>query len=159
MSILKSIWVDCPIATSFKLFCEDIGKWWPKGPSFNGKHHTDMVLEGRVGGRVYELYSDGSEFEIGQVTTYQPPLLVAFSWRAPSWDVNTEVEIRFSPENGGTRLELEHRGFEQSPQIRASRKSYDGGWSMILGHFESQVRKSAPLKQEAVAPAPESMHK
>ena len=78
MTIRKSIKVERPPELSFKVFCEQIGQWWPKGPSFGGKNLADMFIEGRVGGRLYEVYDDGTEFEIGRVTTYQPPAVVAF---------------------------------------------------------------------------------
>jgi uncharacterized protein YndB with AHSA1/START domain len=82
-------------------------KWWPKGPSFNNKDQLDINLEGRVGGRLYERYTDGSEFVIGRITAYQPPVKVAFTWRAPSLEADTEVEVRFFADgDGGTRIEL-----------------------------------------------------
>ncbi|MGH7916880.1 MAG: hypothetical protein ACREQE_05380, partial [Candidatus Binataceae bacterium] len=70
MTIRKSIRVERPPEVSFRLFCEEIGRWWPKGPSFSGKNLTDMVIEARIGGRFYERYADGSEYQIGQVTAY-----------------------------------------------------------------------------------------
>ncbi len=111
MTIHKSIRVERPPATAFKAFCEEIGQWWPKGPSFNGKDLADMCIEGRIGGRFYERYSDGTEYDIGQVTAYQPPGRVAFTWRAPSWEVATQVEVRFIADGAGTRVELEHSGW------------------------------------------------
>jgi hypothetical protein len=70
VTIRKSIKVERPPEISFKVFCEQIGRWWPKGPSFGGKILADMFIEARVGGRFYEVYDDGTEFEIGRVTTY-----------------------------------------------------------------------------------------
>jgi hypothetical protein len=93
---------------------------------FGGKN-AKVFLEGRVGGRFYERRADGTEYQIGEVTSYQPPSLVTFTWRAPSWDVTTQVELRFSAEAGGTRVELEHSGWEQSAKTRDARKSYEGG--------------------------------
>ena len=82
MTIHKSIRVERPPATAFKVFCEEIGQWWPKGPSFGGKDLADLRIEARVGGRFYERYVDDTEYDIGQVTAYQPPGRVAFTWRA-----------------------------------------------------------------------------
>jgi len=134
MRIRKSIWIRRPPETSFKVFCEDIGEWWPGG--FGGKD-SKLFLEREVGGRFYERRGDGTEYEIGRVTAYQAPSLVAFTWRAPSWDVHTQVEIRFSAEAGGTRVEIEHSGWEQDAKTRDARKNYDSGWSKILGHYEA----------------------
>ena len=139
MTIRKSIKVERPPDTSFKVFCEEIGQWWPKGPSFGSKPLADMVIERRVGGRFFERYEDGTEYEIGRITAYQPPSLVAFTWRAPSWKVATQVEVRFSAEGEGTRVELDHSGWEQEPAAREAHKSYDGGWDFMLGHYTRQV--------------------
>ena len=102
-----------------------------------------MFIEGRVGGRFYELYADGTEFDIGRVTTYQPPTRVAFTWRAPSWDGATQVEVHFIADGAGTRVELEHSGWEQGAKIGDARKSYEGGWDLILGHYQSRAGSAA----------------
>jgi uncharacterized protein YndB with AHSA1/START domain len=143
MTIRKSILVERSPEISFRLFCEEIGRWWPKGPSFGGKELADMFIEGRIGGRFYERYVDGTEFEIGRVTAYQPPEVVAFTWRAPSWELATHVEIRFSAEGTATRVELEHSGWEQAENIRATSKSYEGGWDLVLGHYVTHVNAAA----------------
>jgi uncharacterized protein YndB with AHSA1/START domain len=137
MTIHKSIRVERPPQLAFRIFCEAIGEWWPKGPSFNGKPLADMIIEGRIGGRFFERYTDGTEYEIGRVTAYQPPSLVGFTWRAPSWDVTTQVEIRFTAEGGATRVDLEHSGWDQSAKTRDARGNYDSGWSMLLGCYQS----------------------
>jgi len=142
MTIRKSIRVERPPQIAFRIFCEAIGEWWPKGPSFKG-NLAETVMEGRIGGRFFERYTDGTEYEIGRVTAYQPPSLVAFTWRAPSWDVTTQVEIRFSAEAGGTRVELEHSGWEQSARTRDGRNNYCSGWSMMMGHYQAAVAASA----------------
>ena len=100
------------------------------------------LIERRIGGRFYEQYVDGTEYEIGRVTAYQPPDVVAFTWRAPSWELATQVEIRFSAEGSGTCVELEHRGLEQAENIRATTKSYDSGWDFVLGHYVTHVKSA-----------------
>jgi len=139
MTIRKSIVVAQPPEVAFKIFCEDMDKWWPAGFSGPG---SKVFLECRMGGRYYERRVDGSEYEIGRVTAYQPPSIVAFSWRAPSWDVTTQVEIRFSAEAGGTRIELEHSGWEQSEKTRDARTNYDSGWGKILEHYQAAFART-----------------
>jgi len=134
MTIRKSIFVGRVPEVSFRVFCEEITQWWPGG--FGGKD-TKLYLDREVGGRFYERRIDGSEYEIGRITAYQPPAIVAFTWRAPSWDVTTRVEIRFAPERGGTRVELEHSGWEQDAKTQDARKNYDSGWETILGYFRT----------------------
>ncbi len=137
MTIRKSIRVERSPEISFRVFVEAIGEWWPKGPSFNGKVQKDMIIEGRIGGRFFERYTDGTEYEIGQITAFEPPTLVGFTWRAPSWDQDTQVQIRFTAEGSGTRVELEHSGWDQTENLRETRKNYNRGWDFILGQYQS----------------------
>ena len=76
MTIRKSIWVARTPEISFKVFCEKITEWWPGG--FGGRD-SRLFLEGQVGGRFYEGRADGTEYEIGRITAYEPPSLVAFT--------------------------------------------------------------------------------
>ncbi len=139
MTIRKSIPIERTPAVTFRVFCEEIGRWWPlkKGFSFGGPLTKDLLMEGRVGGRFYELHSDGTEFEIGRVDAYEPPRLVAFTWRAPKWEAPTRVEVRFTPDGAGTRVDLEHSGWEQGAVMAADEKRYTGGWELILREFQS----------------------
>lgn len=140
MTIRKSIRVEQPCDVSFRVFCEEIGQWWPHG--FGGEG-SKMALEPRVGGRIYESRPDGSEYEIGRLTTYQPPAIVAFTFRAPSWELPTQVEVRFIAEGGATLVELEHRGWEQNPKAAETHKSYANGWEGILGHYRKHLAPTA----------------
>ena len=79
MTIRKSIRVERSPEISFKVFCEEIGAWWPGG--FSGKD-SRLSMETRIGGRFFETRADGTEYEIGRLTAYQPPKVVAFTWRA-----------------------------------------------------------------------------
>jgi uncharacterized protein YndB with AHSA1/START domain len=51
--------------------------------------------------------------------------------------VAQEVEVRFTPEGDGTRVDLEHRGWETlGVEAADARASYEGGWRTVLGtHF------------------------
>jgi uncharacterized protein YndB with AHSA1/START domain len=136
MTIRKSIRVERPRDVSFRVFCEDIGQWWPHG--FGGEG-SKMALEPRVGGRLYESRPDGSEYEIGRLTAYEPPAVVAFSWRAPSWDLAPRSKFPSLPEAPATLVELEHRGWEQNPKAAETQKNYSNGWVGILGHYQKHL--------------------
>jgi uncharacterized protein YndB with AHSA1/START domain len=139
MTIRKSIKVERPPEISFRVFCEEMSNWWPGG--FGG-NNTKVFIEPQVGGRFYERRPDGTEYEIGRVTAYQPPGAVAFTFRAPSWDAITQVDIRFIAEGTGTRVELEHSGWEQDAKTRDARKNYDNGWDVVLGHYQSRAHSA-----------------
>jgi uncharacterized protein YndB with AHSA1/START domain len=138
MIISKSIFVKRPVDRAFHLFTTEIGKWWPlkEGLSLGADRAHEIFLEGHVGGRFFERFTDGAEFEVGVVTAYEPPRRVVFTWRQPDWNAATEVEVRFAPEADGTRVELEHRGWNAlRAELRKTRGGYDGGWDLALSRY------------------------
>ena len=138
MTITKSIHVKRPVERTFRLFTEGIGQWWPlkEGFSFGGARAAGIFLEGREGGRFFERFTDGEEYDVGVVTAYEPPARIVFTWQPKEWDAATEVEVRFSPDAGGTRVELEHRGWERAgARARELRDRFDGGWNRVLACF------------------------
>jgi len=136
MTIRKSIRVERSPQIAFRVFCEEMGQWWPGGFGKDSK----VFIEGRVGGRYYERGPDGLEKEIGKVTAYEPPSRVAFTFRAPSWELSTEVDVRFIADGAGTRVELEHSGWEQNSVLNDARKNYDEGWNFVLGRYEAHAQ-------------------
>jgi uncharacterized protein YndB with AHSA1/START domain len=138
VKIEKSIFVKRPLEAAFRHFTTDIGKWWPlrEGLSFGGERAHQIFLEDRVGGRFFERFTDGEEFECGKVTAWDPPARVVFTWKQPDWDGPTEVEVRFAAEGDGTRVRLEHRGWEaRGETARKHRDSYNGGWDFALSRY------------------------
>ncbi len=50
------------------------------------------------------------------------------------------VQWYLVPDGAGTRVELEHRGFERlGERGEVARASYDGGWPTVLGRFVEQA--------------------
>lgn len=141
MTIQKSVTVRCTPERAFLAFTREIGQWWPmdKGYSYGGERRKDIFLDDQVGGRLYERFSDGSEFEIGQVTRCDPPHLILFSWKSPQWEAATEVEVRFTVTAEGTRVELEHRGFEAGPKMAESGKGMAQGWITVLERYAAHA--------------------
>jgi uncharacterized protein YndB with AHSA1/START domain len=105
-----------------------------------------MVIEGREGGRVYERARDGEVFHIGSVTVYEPPERIVFTWgeATEEWAAPTEVEVRFTEEGDGTRVDLEHRAFERiGPDAEATAKQYESGWVAVLERFTRHAEREA----------------
>jgi hypothetical protein len=49
--------------------------------------------------------------------------------------------VTFSPEDGATRVELEHRNWEQAGAGAAEmRDNYDSGWDLVLAPFVEKAR-------------------
>ena len=116
--------------TAFDLFTREVDAWWRSGPRF--RHHAErpsaMRFEAREGGRFLEEYTDaaGGAFEIGRIKTWKPGDRLVFDWRARNFEAGllTEVEVRFESATGGTRVTLEHRGWDRVPLAHASRHGY-----------------------------------
>jgi uncharacterized protein YndB with AHSA1/START domain len=133
-AIRKTVLVDFAPAEAFELFTTRIASWWPVGThSYGGDEVTDVVLEPRAGGRLYEVTAAGEQ-EWGSVLAWEPPDRVVIDWQIGEAG-GTEVEVRFSPEGPGTRVELEHRGFSESDP----RDRYEGGWDIVLAPFVEQA--------------------
>ena len=55
---------------------------------------------------------------------------------------NDQVGVGFTPEGDGTRVELEHRGFERlGDAAETTRESYSGGWPTLVQAFVDSLRK------------------
>jgi uncharacterized protein YndB with AHSA1/START domain len=137
-AIRKTVTVGCDQEHAFRVFTREIGSWWPLGKYSIGEDKiTEVVFEEQAGGRIFERHSDGGEGEWGRVLEWDPPRRFVMSWY-PGHDATcaTELEVRFAPERDGTRVELEHRGWERFGAEAAARRSgYDSGWAEVLGCF------------------------
>jgi uncharacterized protein YndB with AHSA1/START domain len=143
-SVRKSVTVHAPIEKAFTVFTQSMDSWWPRSHKIGQGQLKEAVLEGREGGRWYEIDADGSECEWGRVLTWKPPTLLVLAWQIDAaWRFDpkliTEVEIRFVSEGPHrTRVELEHRDLdrfgEAQDEVRAAFDS-PGGWPGLLDAF------------------------
>ena len=140
--IRKTITVNAPVERAFEVFTAGIGAWWPIETHSVGRGKAEtVVLEGRRGGRLFERQTDGAESDWGQVIVWDPPHRVAFTWH-PGRGVTTaqEVEVHFTAVAGSTRVDLEHRGWENLGDLAAETiPEYDSGWDHVLGHLYAEA--------------------
>ncbi|MGH3103175.1 MAG: SRPBCC family protein [Gaiellaceae bacterium] len=138
LTIRKTVTVAAPIERAFEVFTERIGAWWPLGThSIGGEKAETVSVEGREGGRVYERIKGGEEADWATVTVWEPPRRLVLSWKVnPEAPAPTEIEVRFEPEGDGTRVDLEHRGWERfGDQAEEARSGYASGWDAVLGLY------------------------
>jgi uncharacterized protein YndB with AHSA1/START domain len=131
----RTITVPWTPEASFRRFTDEIATWWPlRTHSVGGEEAQTVVLEGRVGGRIVEKGRAGEEKVWGTVTAWDPPRRVAFTWHpGQSPETSQDVEVTFTPEAGGTRLDLTHTNWERLGKMaRAARRGYPIGWSYVL---------------------------
>ena len=130
---------------AFALFADDLARWWPLSRVHTGPDPADCAIEPRVGGRVFERSADGRETAWGTVLAYDPPHRLAFSWivELPA-GLEQLVEIRFTAENRGARVELMHSGWEQLGDAAASlRERYNRGWGRVFERYFVDYANSA----------------
>ena len=129
-AIRKTVLVDFAPAEAFDLFTHRIASWWPvRTHSYGGDEVTNVVFEPQVGGRVYEVTGKGEQ-DWGRVLELEPGRRFLLEWLIGEAN-GTEVEVTFEPEGPGSRVVLEHRGFDSSDP----RGRYSNGWEVVLATF------------------------
>jgi uncharacterized protein YndB with AHSA1/START domain len=134
-AIQKTITVDAQLETAFETFTRRVSDWWPGEPHTVFEDRVAIVVDERVGGRVYERAADGREADWADVLAWEPPRRLVLRWRVNPERGPTEVEVRFAPDGDGrTRVDLEHRGWEGVGDAEG-RARYDGGWNNVLAGY------------------------
>lgn len=144
MAIRKSIHVARPVDVAFKVFAEEMSGWWPlhDGFAYAGDKAKDIIVEGREGGRFFERATDGEEFDIGTVVVWDPPSRLVITWSQDDWDSSTEVEVAFAPDGDGTRVDLEHRGWDRVGARGAEGQAgWADGWDVVLSRYADTMRR------------------
>jgi hypothetical protein len=134
-AIRKTLTVDASLETAFETFTRQIESWWPTG-SHRIFEESSVVFDERVGGRVYERSANGEEGDWADVLVWEPPRRFVLRWRVNPNRGATELEVTFTSEGGRTRVDLEHRGWDD-PE---GRTNYDGGWDYVLAAFADSFK-------------------
>jgi uncharacterized protein YndB with AHSA1/START domain len=149
-SVRTQVVVQAPIERAFSVFTEGIGSWFPSEYNLLDVEIAERVFDPRVGGRVYDRGTDGTECHWARVLAYEPPNRVVISWDiSVQWQIETdpektsEVEVQFTSEAPErTRVELEHRNLHRHGNgwegIRES-VGGEGGWPGCLQRFAERV--------------------
>lgn len=136
--LMLSFEIDCDQAHAFETWTSRISQWWPHGHSVSGDADVEIVLERRVGGRIFERTGDGAEIDWGEITRWEPPSRLGYLWhiRRDRADA-TDVELTFvDAGDETTRLEIVHTGWERlGAGADEWRDANRGGWANLLPHF------------------------
>ena len=103
--------------------------------------HTAGSWNGRPG---------GGEYEVGRITLWDPPAELAFQWRPASFSAEqtTEVHVRFQAVDDGTRVVVEHTGWDAIAPKHAARHGFPLAaflareaewWQALLRSLQSRV--------------------
>jgi uncharacterized protein YndB with AHSA1/START domain len=145
--VRKSIRVAATQAHAFEVFTSGLSRWWPRDKGIGKMPMRAAIMEPHLGGRWYELAEDGTQTNVGKIVIWEPPHRFVMTWEInshwkPDSTIGSEVEVRFIAEAANaTRVELEHRKFEQmgADPGEKMRKDVDGGWPAMLDRFKSEV--------------------
>ena len=141
-AVHRSVTVAAPPERAFAAFTTGMSSWWPIDSHHIGEAMAvEVVIEPRTGGRWLERDAQGGECVWGFVTEWDPPRRVVLAWHLTAeWAFDpdpakaSEIEVRFAPEQDGTLVELEHRGFGADPRVGQA-VSAPGGWADLLAQY------------------------
>ena len=135
----KSVTVSVPVERAFEVFTEEIGTWWPlRTHAVDTEQSETVVMEGRVGGRLFERTPSGEEHVWGTLVAWEPPSRVIYSWHPGRGEETAqEVEVTSRPEGDGTRVDIRHYGLGEA---RRPARGDDRELQRGLGQGHRRVR-------------------
>jgi len=134
--------VRCNVDHAFSTFTRRTSLWWPKSHSFSGDPSLEVVIEPRVGGRIFERTPGGEEHDWGEVTAWEEPQRLSYLWHlGTDRSRATHVVIEFEPDGGeATNVRIVHTGWEALGDDAAPwRERNRGGWTGVLEPFRSHA--------------------
>lgn len=145
--VIKTIDVACSPQKAFDVFTRDIGKWWPRDrnsvSAMDGHVARSVTLGLHEGGEIIEIGYDGTRHRWGTVKVFEPGERLTLAWHINLPETQaTTVEVTFSGNETGTRVELSHWGWEAfGDRADAMRQGYESGWVSV---FEQAYRGAIP---------------
>lgn len=155
-----SVRVGLPRELAFRVFTEEIDRWWRRGVAHRVMKGDGSVLclEGFVGGRLFESFEGARGprvVQTGTVTAWEPPARFVFEWRAVNFaeGEKTEVEVTFEPTSSGTVVTVTHRGWgairadhpvRHGQDVRAFLARLGGWWGGLLTSLREHAAARSP---------------
>ncbi len=133
--------VDCTPEDAFTTWTVDISKWWPRDHTASGEDSVVIGFEPGTGGRIFERTAAGREIDWGEVTVWDPPTRLAYSWHLGADRHHaTDVAVTFTATTaGGTLVELVHSGWDRLGEAGPQRRDLNqSGWSTVTEIFRRQ---------------------
>lgn len=146
----RSVTVNATPERAYEVFTAGFSTWWPiESHHIGGEMAVEVVIEPRVGGRWFERDAQGRECVWGFVTEWDPPHRLQLAWHlthAYEFDADpdhaSQIEVTFTPQDGGTLVELVHGGFEKYAERGARVRenvSREGGWTELIELYAKAV--------------------
>ncbi len=135
--VLRAAHVRRTPTETFRLFTEHIGSWWPLA--------THGLFGGKAGGlafedgRLVERSLTGETTVWAEVEVWEPPTRLVLAWHPGRTEgPASRVEVCFTGDVDGTRVELSHHGWEAfGERALGARGDYSGSgtWGSVLDQF------------------------
>ncbi len=125
-------------ALAFSLFTEEVDAWWRREPRYRLEAGEELAFEPRVGGRLLARGPSGATRELARVRHWEPAVRLVLTWLGPPVAPGpaTEVEVRFEAAAGGTRVTLEHRGWDAVAPDHSARHGLTGSaFTALMGSW------------------------
>ena len=130
--VVSEITVAAPKDTCFDVFVNRLDTWWPPEHHIGDNKVESFHVEPQVGGRLYDIDTEGQISHWGTVLTIEPTDLFRFAWHVQGdWTCDTnperqsEVEIVFTAQgHEETHVRLVHSHLERHGE---------GGHGMAIG--------------------------
>jgi uncharacterized protein YndB with AHSA1/START domain len=142
--VRKTLQLNCSRDHAFRVFTQNMGRWWPQTHHVGNVPFRDILIEPRTGGRWYEISTKDAEGLWGHVLAWDPPQRVLLSWHLdttftfnPDRNRASELDISFHAlGESKVRVEFEHRYIERHGDgYEKLRDMLDGGWVGVLTEF------------------------
>lgn len=129
--IEQQITIDAPPAKVFEALTKRISAWWG-APYLIAQGARDLIVEPKIGGRVYEDWGAGAGALWATVTGLKKNEHIEWTGRiGMGGAVVGVVAYNLEPKGKGTLLKLTHRAAgEVTPDTE---RNYGGGWQDLLG--------------------------
>lgn len=140
--IKKEVTVEASQETAFNVFTQKMDLWWPKAYHVGKTPLVESVLEPGTNGRWYSRHEDGSEVNVGYISTWNPYGHLVLIWQVDGnyqYDPNlvTEVEVKFIDEGPKkNRVQMEHRDLDKLTGGTKVIEDMDGGWGYIMNLYK-----------------------
>jgi uncharacterized protein YndB with AHSA1/START domain len=159
--VKKTLLLHCSRDHAFRVFTQNMGRWWPATHHVGDVPFRDILIEPRTGGRWYEISVENAEGMWGHVLKWDPPHRLMLSWHlGPTFAFNpdlaraSELDISFHALGADeVRVEFEHRHIERHGEgYEKLRERLDGGWVGVLAEFAKLADPAALVAPANAAP-------
>lgn len=142
MKVERNILIDAPPERVWQGWVDEINAWWSRPYYIDAERVTGLRFEPRLGGLFVEEWGQDAGYLIGQIIEWLPPRRLAYTWSEKSWSgITTIVRLELFPEGDGTRLALQHEGFERLPDGADQRAGYEKGQADLLDKLKAYIEK------------------